>query len=81
MDRAKIIAAALTPPPVKAGITHWSLRLLADHLSGRLDVLRTWRYDRASGLDGRSFSTPQLIASIPVPPYGSGQLEPTSLGG
>ena len=59
VDRAKIIAATLTPPPVKPGVIHWSSRLLADHLKvDASTVLRTWRYHRASGLDGRSFSTP-----------------------
>src|SRR3954469_25695366 len=31
VDRAKILAATLTPPPQRLGITHWSSRLLAAH--------------------------------------------------
>jgi len=29
VDRAKILAATLAPPPKKLGVTHWSSRLLA----------------------------------------------------
>src|SRR3954467_1891577 len=29
VDRAKILAATLTPPPTGLGVTHWSSRLLA----------------------------------------------------
>ena len=32
VDRAKIIAATLTPPPNSLGVTHWSSRLLAPRL-------------------------------------------------
>jgi transposase len=32
VDRAKIIAATLTPPPQSLGVTHWSSRLLAPRL-------------------------------------------------
>src|SRR5215213_6892233 len=32
VDRSEILAATLTPPPAKLGITHWSSRLLADYL-------------------------------------------------
>ena len=32
VDRAKVIAATLTPPPESLGVTHWSSRLLADRL-------------------------------------------------
>ena len=31
-DEQTIIAATLEPPPAKLGVTHWSSRLLADHL-------------------------------------------------
>jgi hypothetical protein len=32
VDRKKIIAATLLPPPKKYGVTHWSSRLLARDL-------------------------------------------------
>ena len=32
VDRAKVVAATLTPPPKTLGVTHWSSRLLADRL-------------------------------------------------
>jgi transposase len=32
VDRAKVVAATLTPPPKSLGVTHWSSRLLADQL-------------------------------------------------
>jgi len=32
IDRAKVIAVSLRPPPRKYGVTHWSSRLLARHL-------------------------------------------------
>ena len=31
-DEQSIIAVTLDPPPEKLGVTHWSLRLLGDHL-------------------------------------------------
>jgi transposase len=68
IDRAEIIAATLTAPPKKLGVTHWSSRLLASRL--KIDastVVRAWRdYGvqpwRASTF---KFSTdPQLVAKI-----------------
>lgn len=32
VDRAKVVAATLTPPPRSLGVTHWSSRLLGDRL-------------------------------------------------
>ncbi|MCI9889411.1 helix-turn-helix domain-containing protein, partial [Micrococcales bacterium 31B] len=32
LDHAAIVAATLTAPPKKYGVTHWSSRLLASHL-------------------------------------------------
>jgi transposase len=38
------VAATLTPPPRKYGVTHWSSRLLARHLGiGDATVARAWR--------------------------------------
>ena len=68
VDRAKILAATLTPPPAKLGITHWSSRLLADHL--RVDastVLRTWRHHRVQPWRAETFkfsTDPELVAKV-----------------
>jgi transposase len=44
IDDEKIIAATLTAPPKKLGVTHWSSRLLAGHLKiGNATVARAWR--------------------------------------
>ncbi len=32
VDRARVVAATLTPPPKSLGVTHWSSRLLGDRL-------------------------------------------------
>ena len=43
-DEQVIIAATLEPPPEKLGVTHWSARLLADHLGVSFaTVARIWR--------------------------------------
>jgi len=43
-DQTTIIAATLEPPPPALGVTHWSARLLADHLGiSFATVARTWR--------------------------------------
>jgi hypothetical protein len=68
VDRAKILAATLMPPPAGLGVTHWSSRLLADHL--RVDastVLRTWRHHRVQPwrVETFKFSTdPELVAKV-----------------
>ena len=68
VDRAQILAATLTPPPAKLGITHWSSRLLADHL--RVDastVLRTWRHHRVQPWRAETFkfsTDPELVAKV-----------------
>ena len=62
------MAATLTPPPAKLGITHWSSRLLADHL--RVDastVLRTWRHHRVQPWRAETFkfsTDPELVAKV-----------------
>ncbi len=33
VDEVAVVLATLEPPPAKLGATHWSSRLLADHLS------------------------------------------------
>ena len=43
IDEMGIVLATLEPPPARLGVTHWSTRLLADHLGiSNFTVARTW---------------------------------------
>ena len=68
VDRAKILAATLTPPPAKLGVTHWSSRLLAEHLKvDASTVLRTWRHHRVKPWRAETFkfsTDPELVAKV-----------------
>jgi len=67
-DRAKILAATLAPPPKKLGVTHWSSRLLAEHLkTDASTVLRTWRHHRVQPWRAETFkfsTDPELVAKV-----------------
>ena len=58
----------LTPPPKKYGVTHWSSRLLADHLGiGYGTVARVWREHGVQPwrAETSKFSTdPELVAKV-----------------
>src|SRR6266516_61566 len=45
VDEVAVVLASLEPPPTKLRVTHWSSRLLADHLGGisNVWVARIWR--------------------------------------
>jgi transposase len=44
IDEADVVVASLTKPPESLGVTHWSARLLADHLDiSFASVARIWR--------------------------------------
>ena len=45
VDEIAVVLATLEPPPAELGVTHWSSRLLADHLGGisNVWVARIWR--------------------------------------
>ncbi len=49
VDEVAVVLATLEPPPDRLGVTHWSSRLLADHLSrqgatiSNVWVARIWR--------------------------------------
>jgi transposase len=68
VDRAKVIAATLCPPPAKFGVTHWSSRLLEVHLGvDHATITRIW--DEYGVQPWREetfkFSTdPELIAKV-----------------
>src|SRR5215213_6436120 len=68
VDRARILAATLTPPPQRLGITHWSSRLLADHLNvDASTVLRTWRHHRVQPWRAETFkfsTDPELVGKV-----------------
>lgn len=68
IDDERIIAATLSAPPKKLGVTHWSSRLLADHLKiGNATVARAWRsYGVQPWRVGTfKFSTdPELVAKV-----------------
>lgn len=73
IDRSRILTTTLKPPPKKLGITHWSSRLLANHLKvSQSVVLRCWRfYGVQPWREGTfKFSTdPQLEAKVVIPPH------------
>jgi transposase len=68
IDHESIIAATLTPPPKKLGVTHWSSRLLAARLKiGNATVARAWRDYGVQPwrVETFKFSTdPQLVAKV-----------------
>jgi len=68
VDRARILAATLSPPPARLGITHWSSRLLAAHLKvDASTVLRTWRHHRVQPWRSETFkfsTDPELVAKV-----------------
>ncbi len=68
VDHRRVVAATLTPPPKKYGVTHWSSRLLASHLGiGNATVARAWREYGIQPwrCETFKFSTdPQLVAKV-----------------
>ena len=68
MDHNKIVATTLKPPPKKYGVTHWSSRLLAQHLGvGNATVARAWRQVGVQPWRAESFrfsTDPELVAKV-----------------
>ncbi len=68
IDHESIIAATLTPPPKKLGVTHWSSRLLAAKLKiGNATVARAWRDYGVQPWRSQTFkfsTDPQLVAKV-----------------
>src|SRR5665647_2148113 len=68
VDRARVIATTLRPPPKKYGVTHWSTRLLADHLRvGNATVAVIWREAGIQPWRAGSFrfsTDPELVAKV-----------------
>jgi transposase len=68
IDRAKVIAVTLAPPPDKYGVTHWSSRLLARHLKiSDHSVATVWREAGVQPWRAASFrfsTDPELEAKV-----------------
>ena len=68
IDRAKVIAVTLAPPPKKYGVTHWSSRLLGRHLGISNGTIATaWREYGVQPwrVETFKFSTdPELVAKV-----------------
>jgi len=73
IDEAKVVIATLNPPPASLGVTHWSARLMADHLRETgtpvsfAEVARIWRTWglQPHRVETFKFSTdPQLEAKV-----------------
>jgi len=68
VDRKKIIAVTLLAPPKKYGVTHWSSRLLAQHLkTSSSTVVKAWREVGVAPwrVETFKFSTdPELVAKV-----------------
>jgi transposase len=68
VDRARVIAVTLAPPPKKYGVTHWSSRLLASHLKiSEYTVRQVWREHEVRPWRTKSFrfsTDPELQAKV-----------------
>ena len=68
LDHAKIVAVTLKPPPKKYGVTHWSSRLLGQHLRiSNGTIAKAWRdYGVAPWrVETFKFSTdPELVGKV-----------------
>jgi transposase len=69
IDEVAVVLATLEPPPAKLGVTHWSSRMLADHLGGisNVWVAKIWRKWRLQPWRRETFkfsTDPELEAKI-----------------
>ena len=68
VDHEAIIAATLSPPPKKLGVTHWSSRLLATRLGvGNATIARAWREYGVQPWRRETFkfsTDPELVAKV-----------------
>jgi hypothetical protein len=67
-DHREVVAAPLTPPPGRYGVSHWSSRLLGRHLGiGDATVAWAWREYRVRPWRSESFrfsADPDLVAKV-----------------
>jgi hypothetical protein len=69
VDRARVIATTLRPPPKWCGVTHWSTRLLGRHLGiGDATVAAIWREDAVVLCVDEKFQIQALDRTAPVLP-------------
>ena len=68
IDHRKIVATTLKPPPKKYGVTHWSSRLLGQHLGiGNKTVATAWREYGVQPWRQETFkfsTDPELVAKV-----------------
>lgn len=68
VDHAKVVAATLAPPPKKYGVTHWSSRLLGNHLGiDNTTVAAAWREYGVKPWRSETFkfsTDPELVAKV-----------------
>ena len=68
VDRRAIIAATLTPPPARLGVTHWSSRLLATRLKlDHVTVSKAWKAFGVTPCRAETFkfsTDPELVAKV-----------------
>src|SRR5271166_5178197 len=68
LDHGEIVSATLIPPPAKLGVTHWSSRLLADHLRISFSaVAKAWREYGIQPWRAETFkfsTDPELVAKV-----------------
>jgi transposase len=68
LDHGEIVSATLKPPPPKLGVTHWSSRLLADHLGISFSaVAKAWREYGVQPWRAETFkfsTDPELVAKV-----------------
>ncbi len=68
IDHRRIVATTLKPPPKKYGVTHWSSRLLGQHLGiGNATVATAWREYGVQPWRSETFkfsTDPELVAKV-----------------
>jgi hypothetical protein len=68
LDHGDIVSATLKPPPPKLAVTHWSSRLLADHLGISFSaVAKAWREYGIQPWRAETFkfsTDPELVAKV-----------------
>lgn len=68
IDHREVVAVTLAPPPARYGVTHWSSRLLAQHLKiGNATVARAWREYGVQPWRAETFkfsTDPELVAKV-----------------
>ena len=68
LDHGEIVSATLAPPPPRLGVTHWSSRLLADHLGISFSaVAEAWREYGVQPWRAETFqfsTDPELVGKV-----------------